>query len=475
MVDSKEEHFLPADFHIDPPEERALVRRIDRVIMPIMAIVYFFQYLDKQSINYAAVFNLSTDLHLSGTDFSWAVSLFYFGQLVSEYPAPYLMSRLHITEFVCIIMCVHTYIEMCLGITQGFGSLAPVRFFLGFTEGAVAPSFMIITSNWYKRSEHPTRVATWVSMFGVSQIIGALMMYGIGGAHVSIATWRVMFLLCGLNVFTGIVFVWLMPTSPATAWFLKERKLAMQRLDFDRMTQDRASFDWGQVKEALTDGRAALYAAMALFITIPTPILKFSSLVINGFGYNPFQTMLVGLPTGAISFVLIWVAGLGPRLCGRNTRALFGIAVSVVPLIGTLLLLLLPTSATWGIVASTWLASGTAAPLGPAVALMASNVKGNTKKSVVSAVFFVFYSVGCTFSPQLWQSGDAPRYYKGCIASTVSWVCLILAFTTHYVTARWSNAKRDRAAASMDEHEQADVRMDSDLTERQDRGFRYSY
>lgn len=65
--------------------------------------------LDKQSINYAAVFGLSEDLKLTGSQFSWCVSLFYFGQLCSEYPAAYLMSRLPIIRFVGVTMCVFSY------------------------------------------------------------------------------------------------------------------------------------------------------------------------------------------------------------------------------------------------------------------------------------------------------------------------------------------------------------------------------
>lgn len=50
-------------------------------------------------------------------------------------------------------------VEMCLGASRDFASLGAIRFLLGFTEGAVSPSFMIITSNWYKRSEHPIRIS----------------------------------------------------------------------------------------------------------------------------------------------------------------------------------------------------------------------------------------------------------------------------------------------------------------------------
>lgn len=89
---------------IDSDEERSVIKKIDRVIMPLMAFVYFFQYLDKQSINYASVFGLSDSLDLSGSEFSWAISLFYFGQLVSEYPAAYLMSRFSVVRFVGICM-----------------------------------------------------------------------------------------------------------------------------------------------------------------------------------------------------------------------------------------------------------------------------------------------------------------------------------------------------------------------------------
>ncbi|KAM0526576.1 hypothetical protein ACHAPS_003746 [Verticillium nonalfalfae] len=449
------------DLYIDPAEEKALVKKLDRVIMPLMALVYFFQYLDKQSINYAAVFGLSEDLKLTGQQFSWAISLFYFGQLCSEYPAAILWGG----------------VEMCLGASQGFSSLGATRFLLGFTEGAVSPSFMIITSSWYKRSEHPIRIATWVSMFGVSQIVGGLMMYGIGTGVHTIAAWRVLFLICGgLTMAAGILFVIVMPRNTNTAWFLneREREICTRRLALDRATRDRAHFDWSQVREAFRDPRTALYAAMALFITLPTPIVKFSSLVINGFGYNKFETMLVGLPSGVIGFILVWVGGLGPKLLGNNTRCFIGIFLVCMPMLGSLLLLLLPQKASWGIVVSTWFAGATAPPLGQAVGLMASNIKGNTKKSVVSAVFFVFYCIGCIVGPQLWQKKDAPRYAKGCITSIVSFACLIVAFLVHYFTAKASNKKRSSEALDGID-EAAGLSNDSDLTERQDKGFRYTY
>ncbi|KAL2789076.1 major facilitator superfamily domain-containing protein [Aspergillus keveii] len=447
------------DIAIDPEAERKVVRKLDRVIMPLMAIVYFFQYLDKQSINYAAVFDLRDDLHLTGSEFSWAVSLFYFGQLVAQYPAAYLMSRVRITYFVGVAIVLWGAAEMCLAASHAFSSLGAIRFLLGFFEGAVSPSFVIITSNWYC----------------LSQIVGALMMYGVGGATMTLQTWRVMFLLCGgLTVLAGSLFLWLMPRDTTTAWFLneEERKIATDRLTRDRATRDQTSFDWVQAKEAVTDPRTVIYALMALLITMPTAIVKFSSIVIEGFGFSKFQTMLVGLPGGAIAFALVWIGALIP-MKWPNARCFGGIFLCSMPMIGSLLLLTLPASNSWGIVVSTWLAACTAPPLGIAVGLMASNVRGNTKKSVVGAIFFVVYCVGCIASPQLWQAEDAPRYVKGCITSVVSWGLLVIVLLVFYATARYSNKKRDRGLYGGSE--EPIITADSDLTERQDRGFRYTH
>lgn len=56
--------------------------------------------LDKQSIGFAAVFNLTEDLNMTSHQYSWSVSSFYFGQFAAEYIGIYLMSRLPVARFV---------------------------------------------------------------------------------------------------------------------------------------------------------------------------------------------------------------------------------------------------------------------------------------------------------------------------------------------------------------------------------------
>lgn len=201
--------------------------------------------------------------------------------------------------------------------------------------------------------------------------------------------------------------------------------------------------------------------------------LQFSSLVISGFGFSKFNTMLVGLPSGAIQILTIWTCAFGMRHT-KNFRWAWGIFATVIPLIGSILLLCLPASNGWGIVVSTWLAAQSSDLILISLSLIASNIKGNTKKSTVNAMYFVWYSVGCIIGPQLWQSQDAPRYSKGCISSIVSWVLLLACFVGYYIVCRHHNQKRKAMGADEAADEHIGIALDSDMTDSQDTKFKFT-
>lgn len=197
-------------------------------------------------------------------------------------------------------------------------------------------------------------------------------------------------------------------------------------------------------------------------------------MVVNGFGFNKFNTMLVGLPTGAIQIITILCCAFGMQIT-NNYRWVWGLIATTVPMVGSILLLSLPQSASWGIVVSTWLAAQSSDLILISLSLIASNVKGNTKKATVNALYFIGYSTGCIIGPQLWQKRDAPRYYKGCISSIASWGLLYCCFIAYYICCKRENKKRDQIADAYDESDaHLGVSLDSDQTDKQDVKFRYT-
>ena len=297
------------------------------------------------------------------------------------------------------------------------------------------------------------------------------MMYGIGeNSTLSLAPWRVMFLVAGgITIFAGILFYIAMPAGPANAWFLnaEEKILAARRLASQHDGGDKTNFSWTQFKEAITDIRMFHTFMFGLLVTMCSPVLTFATLVIKNLGYSPSQTLLYGSPSGAVQIVFIWI-GVGACWLFPNSRSLIVLCISIVPLVGCILLIVLPIDAGWGMIVASWLASVISSQFSILMSLSASNVRGNTKKAFANALFFVGYSTGVTAAPQLWT--DPPRYRNGVICALVDWG-LVYVFIPWYWWLCWSeNRNRDKTEGEGMGAFQAGL----DITDKEDKSFRYT-
>ncbi|KAF4122828.1 Major Facilitator Superfamily [Geosmithia morbida] len=484
MARDKEELAVTIDNQASytPEEEKAVLRKIDLVVLPFMCFVFMLQYLDKQSLSYAGVFGLIEDLNLTSSQYSWCSSIFYIGQLVSEYPFIYLMSRLPLTKFVGGTIIVWGAVCMCLAAPNNYAGFAAVRFLLGFSEGAVSPAFVTITSIWWRKDEHTLRTALWVTMNGVAQVLGCLLMYGIGrNSSLSIAPWRVMFLVCGaLTTVSGVAFFILMPHGPKDAWFLNERQkqVLAARMAQDREGGDKTSFSAVQLKEAMLDPKAWLVFWFGVLVTMQSPVLTFASLMIKSIGYDEFDTMLYTAPSGAVQVLMLWIGVAFCQIFPKN-RSLVAVGLIIPPIVGNVLLIRLSLDQRWGIIASAWLASCITSIMTILLSLSASNVKGNTKRSIVNTMFFIGYCAGCIGSPQLWT--NSPRYKEGVITALVTWALLFICIIVYRYLCVYENKKRDGEVSNSDVDVSQIVVLDkngqpkSDLTDKEDHMFRYSW
>ncbi|CAI7657862.1 unnamed protein product [Penicillium discolor] len=433
--------------HFSEEEEKKVVRKIDFVILPMVC--------------------------------TWQ------RQLVAEYPVIYLMCRLPLAKFVGITIILWGGTCMCLAAPTTFAGFGAVRFLLGATEGAVSPAFVTITSMWYRRDEHSTRVGIWITMNGLAQVLGSLLMYGIGKTVKShIAPWRVLFLVCGaLTTAFGFAFYLIVPTGPKEAWFLtkREREVLLARMAQDREGGDKANFSVLQMKETLMDVRSWFFFAFGILATMQSPVLTFASLIIDNLNYNRFQTMLFTSPSGAVQIVAIWV-GVIACIVLPNKRCLVIIFLAIPPLIGNVLLLKLPLTNQWGLIVCSWLVYGAdiktqASCISDVMAILlslsASNVKGNTKRAIVNTFYFIGYCVGCIAGPQLWKTDTAPRFFDGVVTAIVTWCLLVVAVGIYWYLCRLENLRRDQG--NQGTRDQTSQAGEEDLTDIQDPFFRYSY
>lgn len=102
----------------------------------------FLQYLDKQAIQYAVLYELKEDLHLVGKQFSWANSLFYFGFLVWQYPSLLLLQRLPVGKYFASQVFSWGVFSLLMAACSNFGGIGALRFLLGCAESIQLPTFV---------------------------------------------------------------------------------------------------------------------------------------------------------------------------------------------------------------------------------------------------------------------------------------------------------------------------------------------
>ncbi|BGO89228.1 hypothetical protein NBRC10512_005939 [Rhodotorula toruloides] len=482
-MSSADEKSLPGDadvklapLEIDPAVERRVVRKLDMTVLIAFAMVFGINYLDKIGLSYAAIFGMKKDLALVKQDYSWTASIFYFGQAASEFVCLYLLHKLPIRSFVAVSIVVWAIVVACQAATKNFTDMMIVRFFLGFTEGAVAPAFVLMTSFFYRKREQPIRIAVFVSFNALAQIVGALLLYGCGSIKGgALKGWRISFLICAaLTILIGIYFFIFVPKSPGQAWFLtpEEREVAVARVAQERASLAHSNVDRRQIRQTLLDVRFYIVFLWAFFVCI-TSVVTFGSIVVNGFGFTPFKTLLVGLPGPAVQLVTIWI-GAGSLYLFPNARGWTQMALTLVPLTGVAMMRGLPYHNKWALTGAFWLATANSSVYVVNMSLIASNTKGHTRKTMFSLVYFLGYCVGCIAGPQLFLSYEAPLY-RTAMNTIIGMYCAYLASMFLYrEICRRENSRRDKLAAEgVEEAKPRLATHESNDTDIDDLAFRF--
>jgi len=464
---------------ITPEAEKALLRKIDLNLMPILCVVYGLNYLDKTTLSYASIMGLQKDIGLKGTNYSWLGSMFYIGYIAWEYPTNRLLQRLPLAKWSAFNIIMWGATLCCLAGVSNFAGAVAVRFFLGVFEAAVTPGFALFTSQWYTRKEQGTRTGIWFSFNGFAQIVGGLVAYGISvgtkkhGA--SIAPWKILFLVIGMiTAAIGSIFLYFMPDNQLNARFLNpnERLMAVERIRTNQQGVGNKHFKMYQLKEALLDPMTWAITLYALLADIPNGgISNFFSQLIVSFGYTPDQSLLYGTPGGAVEVVSLIVCGyLGDRY---GNRVLIGMSGLFAALIGMLLIVCLPLSNDSGRLAGYYLCQASPTGFVALLSLVSSNVAGYTKKTTVGALYLIGYCAGNIIGPQTFRPHDQPRYTHAEITILCCWgLCLIdMGFISWYY--RRMN-KKNEAIRAEPGYRKLDKQEFLDLTDRENPEFVYT-
>ncbi|PQE31496.1 dal5-allantoate and ureidosuccinate permease protein [Rutstroemia sp. NJR-2017a WRK4] len=433
--------------HPTTTEEKSVLRKIDWHLMPLLTFSYFLQFLDKSSLNYSSVLGIQKDTHLVGQQYSWLSSVFYFGYLIANYPASLGFVKLPLAKFLSVSIIVWAVILGCHGAGESFAGLCVLRILLGMAESTVSPGFSLLTGIWYKPSEHAWRHGIWFLGNGIANTFGGLLAYGIAHITGSLATWRWLFIIFGLiTLFWGVLLFFLLPDTPLTARFLNPRERMIADRRPQKIQHSFKSNEWSHAQfcEALKDPKSWLIALLIGVASITNGVISnFGSLIVKSFGYNEFDTILLGMPSGGFQIASVLVATYSASRI-RKSRIIIIIVGYVFALLGILLVKLLPSENKIGRLFGYWMMILFSSAFPLMLSLIASNTAGFTKKATVNAMFFISYCAGNIGGPQLFKSAEAPSYptaYNGCIACLCVSIAISIALRQYL---DWENKRRDK-------------------------------
>ncbi|OHE99293.1 MFS transporter [Colletotrichum orchidophilum] len=421
------------------PKEIALVKKIDFYILPILWIMYFLNFLDRNAMINGKLNSLSKDLKLKGTEYNTCVSILFVGYLCGQIPSNMILNRVRPSWYMAGFMLIWSIISLLTYLAHDYKTMLVCRFFLGITEAPFYPGALYMLSMFYTRKEIATRMAIFYTgnmlASAFSGLIAAGVFAGLDGKH-NLAGWqwydessffhtrprltvaRLFIIQGAVSVGVALAAFYLLPDAPLqTRWLSPEqRQMAHQRI-FDDTTDRREGNTsvWKGLREACTDWRTWLFCLMDNLHLSANGFKNFLPSVVKTLNYNTTITLVLTCPpyilAGIMSIVVSHSSGRFNERTWHTTVskliACAGFTMAVATLNTTVRYvgIMIFVGATYGV--NNIILGWTSATLG----------QTDEKKAVAIAMANTFGNLASVYTPYLWPDSDEPRYLTAMLAS----------------------------------------------------------
>ncbi|KAH7342983.1 putative MFS transporter [Rhexocercosporidium sp. MPI-PUGE-AT-0058] len=439
-----------ASLDIGDVDIRAVRRKVDFRLIPVMLMVYTMQVLDKVNVNYAAVMGFNQDLHLKGNNFSDATTAFSVAVLIAEIPNGYFLQKIPAGKWLGINVVLWGITTCCFAGVTNYSTLLTARIFLGIFESCSSPCLMLLCSQWYTRSEAASRFQFWFMGLPVAQIFGGLISFAF--QHVENAAlegWRVMFLTLGaVTILIGAGALYVLPDSPMEVQWLqeKEKKALLLHISENRTGVENRRFEISQLRELVFDPQIWLLTLINCLIAISSGVINaYSSTIIKQFGYTSKEAALLNMPSGLISFTFALLVGFGIRHTSNRWAWLLSCCFPAI--LGGALMSFAPKHNKPALLTGVYLVNA----ITPTIIILYQwtmcNVAGHTKRAVASVVVAGGFGAGSIIGPQTFRKEDAPEYHTAKVilmATQASAAGVTVVLFGYYVWANRGKERRER-------------------------------
>lgn len=384
----------------------------------------------------------------------------------------------------------------CTAAAHNYGTLLAARIFLGIFEAAIAPSLMLISSQWYTKSEAAPRFSIWYAGLGVGQIIGGIVSFAFQQVkNEPMAGWKIMFIVLGLvTVLIGFITFFFLPDSPMKARFLSkfEKVTLLKHVAVNQTGVSYKRVTPRQIIEVFCDVQLWLMVILTILVSARMVnilvrsqadqtmkpsissgvVTTYSATLIHNFGFSPPHAALLNMPSGVVSIISTLVVGYGVQYTS-NRWAWYVVCCVPGILGGGLMSFATKTQAAQ--LVGIYLVNGITAALIIIYQWTASNIAGHTKRVISVTLISGSFSVGNIIGPKTFEAKDAPQYIPAKItvlATQSAGALMAFVLFAYYV---WANKRKEACPTDSLGDARGEEALWEDRTDKENKTFRYVY
>ncbi|KAF9869717.1 hypothetical protein CkaCkLH20_12760 [Colletotrichum karsti] len=400
---------------------KSLVRKLDMTLMPIIWVLYLFNYLDRTAIAQAKLNTIMKDLNLTGEQFSTSVSLLNVGNMI--------LTRVRPSIYLPLWACVWSAVSAATASVDNFGHLLAVRCVLGVAEAPFFPGVFYLLSCWYTKRELGLRMAILYSGLVVATAFSGLIAAGVFARldqAMGLAGWRWLYIIIGsVNFLLALLAMVLLPDFPESTtgsqkWLLtqEERLVALDRIAMERIPQENNRSVWWGLRRAVSDYRTWVFVFMLICNHAAYGFNYFYPSIVQGFNFGSSTvTLLCTAPPFLVGALLsLLISRSSDRRGERSTHIALPMLTAAVGFVISVATLNAPAryAASFLYVAGCFAANGL-------VYSWAAGMLDQTpeKRAVATSMINVLAQLGNVASPYFFRERDEPRYVLAMILLVV--------------------------------------------------------
>ncbi len=288
------------------------LRRVRSRIMPLIVLLYFVAYLDRNNVGFAKL-TMSEDIGLSASAYGLGAGIFFLGYALLEIPSNGGMYRFGARRWIARILISWGIFATAMALVNGETTFYVVRFLLGAAEAGFFPAILFYLTLWFPAAQRVTVLGIFILAQPISNALGApvsgllLQLEGVMGLH----GWQWLYIIEGIPaILLGVLTPILMTDRPSHAKWLEtdEREWLTKTMDEELAHKQRGAphhFLAG-LKDPRTIAYSALYFGLVcgiygLGLWMPTIVAALGKFSTTEVGF------IVAIPyTIAAVFVYFW-------------------------------------------------------------------------------------------------------------------------------------------------------------------------